>query len=109
MASSRSGYSGRLRMTMPRSARSVVYRDFGNYLLQDRISKHIITLRGDDESAGAADHLVLVVAVEVGLEREDRQAVDGDAFAYRFVACERGGTASVVRSVAETSITRRVP
>src|SRR5262249_11511336 len=63
--------------------------DFVDELLQDRLGKRIVIRRGHHQRAGAADHIVEVIFVEVRLERKDRQAVDGDAAAYRLVASER--------------------
>src|SRR3954453_6547752 len=51
-----------------------VGRDLGDELLEDGVAEGLVILRGDHEGAGAADDAVVVIAVEVGLEREDRQA-----------------------------------
>ena len=55
---------------------------------------------GDDEGAGSADDVVAIVVLEVGLEREDRQAVDADAGAHRLVARLGHRAAAVVAAVA---------
>src|SRR5712691_10049204 len=85
---------------MRRPLLPLVRRDLGDQLLEDGLAERLVVLGGDHEGAGAADHAVVVVAVEIGLEREDRQAVDADAGGNRLVACERHWTASIVGAVA---------
>src|SRR5215467_5998678 len=54
------------------AALAIVQRNLGNQLLEDSVCKGFVILRGDHEGARSPDHAVMVVAVEVGLEREDR-------------------------------------
>ena len=92
-------------------ARPVVGGDLGDELLQDRLAEGFVVLRDHDEGAGAADDAVAVIAVEIGLEREDRQAVDTDAGGDRLVAREPGSSAQRRASVAvqkSASLSRRV-
>ena len=63
--------------------------DFDDQFVQDGVGKGLVALRRDHERAGPADDIVAVVAVEVGLEREDRQAVDADAGGDRLIARRR--------------------
>src|SRR6266850_2064461 len=69
-------------------------------LLNDRVGEGLVALGRDDEGARAADHVVREIALEIGLQSQDRQAVDDDAGAYRTVAGARGGPAPVAGSVA---------
>src|SRR5262249_543372 len=78
----------------------VVRGDLDDELLEDGIGERFVVLRGDHEGAGAADHAVVVIAVEIGLEGEDRQAVDADAGRHRLVAGERDRAAAIVGAVA---------
>jgi hypothetical protein len=48
----------------------------GDQLLENSVGESFIALRRDHEGARTADHVIVVVAVEIGLEREDRQAID---------------------------------
>src|SRR6266513_3715875 len=68
--------------------------------LRDGIGEGVVILRDDDEGSGAADYIFIIVAIEVGLEREDGQAVDADAGCKRGIAGERHRAAAVVRAVA---------
>src|SRR4029079_8213890 len=74
--------------------------DLGNQLLEDGVAEGLVILRGDHEGAGAADDAVVVIAVEVGLEREDRQTVDPDAGGHCLVAGERDRPTAIVGAVA---------
>src|SRR5882672_6064336 len=78
----------------------VVRGDLGDELLEDGVGKRLEALRGNHEGARPADHAVVVIAVEIRLEREDRQAVDADAGGNRFVAGLRDRATPVVGAVA---------
>jgi hypothetical protein len=53
----------------------------------------------DDECAGPADHALPVIDVELGLQRQDRQAIDDRACLHRVIARILGRSATVVRAV----------
>ena len=80
------------------TALTVVLRDLQNELAQHRVGEFFITLRRDHERARAADHVIEVVFVEIGFERQDRQAVDHDACTHRVVARLPDVAAAVVGS-----------
>jgi len=69
-------------------------------LLEDRVGEGLVALGCDDEGTRAADHVVQEIALEIGFQRQDRQAVDDDAGAHRSVAGARSGPAPVVGTVA---------
>jgi len=74
--------------------------DLADQLAQDHLAEILVVARGDDEGAGAADHLL----VEIGGERRllvlDRDRVDGDATLHRLVARGARVTAAVADAVA---------
>src|SRR5258707_1035285 len=61
----------------PRAARRG--GDLADQLVEDGVAEILETVDGDDEGARPADHVVAVVGIEIGLERQDRQPVDDDA------------------------------
>src|SRR5437870_5166913 len=69
-------------------------------LLEDRVGENLVALGRDDEGARATDHVVSVIALEVGFQRQDRQAVDDNASAHRVVAGAGGGPTAVVGAIA---------
>ena len=86
--------------------------NLGDQLLDDRPAERVEILRHQDECAGAADDVVLVVFLEpagrVGVlgvpghrpVAENDQAVDDDALGERLVAREPDVTAGIVGAVA---------
>src|SRR5882724_1480342 len=79
---------------------SLVRSHLADELLEDRVGEGLVALCGDDEGAWAANHVVREIALEIGFQRQDRQAVNDDAGAHRVVAGARGGPAPVVGAVA---------
>src|SRR5262245_40333913 len=65
-----------------------------------RVGEGLLALGCDNEGARATDHVVNEIAIEIGFQRQDRQAVDDDTGAHRGVAGARGRPASVVGAVA---------
>src|SRR5919106_6401384 len=88
------------RSVPPRMRASLVRGHLADELLEDRVGEGLVALGRDDEGARAADHEVREIAIEIGLQRQDRQAVDDDAGAHRVVAGARGGAAPGVGGVA---------
>ena len=56
--------------------RALRIRNLDDQLLQDGVGEGLEGGGRDDEGAGTADHVVAVEVLEVGLEGQDRQAVD---------------------------------
>src|SRR6266567_5256348 len=56
-------------------ARALVLRNLRHELAQDCFGKSVVALDRDDEGAGAADNIFTEIDVEVGLDRENGQAV----------------------------------
>src|SRR5688572_14731860 len=69
-------------------------------LLEDRVGEGLVALGRDDEGARATDHVIGEIALEIGFQRQDRQAVDDDTGAHRVIAGAPGGSAPVVEAVA---------
>src|SRR5437762_13271487 len=69
-------------------------------LLEDRVGEGLVAFGRDDEGARAADHVVREIALEIGFQRQDRQAVDDDTGAYRVIAGARGESTPVIGAVA---------
>src|SRR5262249_53945759 len=79
---------------------AAVRGDLDDQLLEDGVGERFVIPRGDHEGAGAADYAVIILPIEIGLERENRPAVDANAGWRRFVAGERQRAAPIVGAVA---------
>ena len=90
-----------------RGARRLSAGDLDDQLLQDRLGEGLVALGRDHECARAADDVVLVIAVEVGLERQDRQAVDADAGATASSRACVTARPRLLEPSPDTSMTRR--
>ena len=74
--------------------------DLADQFLQDRVGKRVIVLGRNHERARPADDIIVVIAVEIRLERKDRQAVDADAIGDRFVARRCHGASAIIAAIA---------
>src|SRR5262249_33686767 len=84
-------------------------RNLNDELLQDGIGDGRKGGGGDNQATGAADRVVAKEHLEVGLDRQHRQAVDAGAGPHRIVARLGCGTTPLLRPSPETSITHRPP
>ncbi len=85
---------------MPPAVPEAISGDLGDQLPQDGVGEGVVVLCDHHEGAGTADDVVVVVLVETGLERENRQAVDADTGSNRLVAGDGDRTAAIVGAVA---------
>src|SRR6516164_1072272 len=85
---------------LPNVRLPVVGGDLGDQLLENGVGKGLVALRRDHEGPGAADHAVVIIAVEIGLERQNWQAVDADAGGDGLVARHGHRASAVVGAVA---------
>src|SRR5260370_13913814 len=60
--------------------------DLRDQLLENGGGKGLVIVRGDDKSSRTADHVVVIVAIEIGFERENRQPVDRNACGHCLIA-----------------------
>src|SRR5438105_1759389 len=84
-ASATSPLAGGVGHCLPRMQTWLVRGHLADELFDDRVGKGLVTLGRDHEGAWATDHVVRVIALEVGFHRRDWQAVDDDASAHRVV------------------------
>src|SRR6185437_6146524 len=75
-------------------------RDLGEELLFYGGGKRLEILHLQQESAVAADHLVIVIGVEPGLAGEDGEAVDGDSLGVEGIADIVGAGPDIRHAVA---------
>src|SRR6266436_5788094 len=92
-------WSGRKQTFLARGFR-IRLRNLRDQLAQDRLGELLIALRRDRKCARTADDVLTEILIEVGLDREDRQAIDPDAVAHGFVAGLLHRAAEIVRTVA---------
>jgi hypothetical protein len=64
------------------------------------LGEALIGLRHHHERAGSSDHVVEVIFLQIGLERQDRQPVDANPGAQRIIARLPCRTAAIVGAVA---------
>src|SRR6516225_1447402 len=74
--------------------------DLGDQFLENGVREGLVALRRHDKCAGTSDHMIVVIAVEIRLERENGQAVDAQARGNRLVAGEVCRAAAIVGAVA---------
>src|SRR5262249_14474695 len=74
--------------------------DLGDELLQHGRGERLVGLRRHDECAGTTNHVEQIIALEVGFERKNGQAVDADPGAHRIIARVLSGAPAVVGTVA---------
>src|SRR5436309_5657541 len=87
--------------SIPLRMRTLLVRGhFTDELLEDCVGEGLVALGRNDKGARATDHVVREIALEIGFQRQDWQAVDDDAGAHRVVAGARGGPAPVVGAIA---------
>ena len=74
--------------------------DLDDHLLEDRVTERLEVFCHDHERAWAADHVVAEVLIEIRLNRQDRQSVDGDVLRHGLVAGADNRAATIVGAVA---------
>src|ERR1700736_3608619 len=73
--------------------------DLRDQLLENGVGEGLVILRGDDKSPRTADHVVVIVAIEIGFERENRQSVDRNACGHCFIAGKRRRASPIIGAV----------
>src|ERR1700730_6897266 len=90
---------GTSRQSRPKHLR-IVGSDLDDQLLQNGFGEALVAVRRNNDGARSADDVLKIVGVEIWLNREDRQPIDGDAVAHGLVTGHARRAADGVGAVA---------